>query len=136
MVHLLVDSSVSIPEARQYPRHPVSAALRTWDQDVSVLAGVEIHADGAVTLTNVRDWSYTVDSIVAFALPEDDAAPQSKSSADGWIELFDGSTLNGWAHMNGAHRFTVEDGGRPGLWLAGADEFGRRLLAQHVPDQL
>ncbi|MGB2715291.1 MAG: family 16 glycoside hydrolase [Vicinamibacterales bacterium] len=50
------------------------------------------------------------DSIIAFALPEDDAAPQSKPSADGWLQLFDGSTLNGWVHMNGAHRFTVEDG--------------------------
>jgi hypothetical protein len=28
----------------------------------------------------------------------------------GWIQLFDGSTLNGWVHMNGAHNFTVEDG--------------------------
>ena len=27
-----------------------------------------------------------------------------------WIDLFDGTTLNGWVHMNGAHRFTVEDG--------------------------
>jgi quinoprotein glucose dehydrogenase len=24
--------------------------------------------------------------------------------------LFDGTTLNGWVHMNGAHSFTVEDG--------------------------
>ena len=27
-----------------------------------------------------------------------------------WIQLFDGKTLNGWVHMNGAHNFTVEDG--------------------------
>ena len=28
----------------------------------------------------------------------------------GWIELFDGKTLKGWVHYNGAHRYTVEDG--------------------------
>lgn len=49
------------------------------------------------------------DSIIAFALPQDEE-PQAKPSADGWIQLFDGATLNGWVHMNGAHRFTVEDG--------------------------
>lgn len=62
------------------------------------------------------------DSIIAFALPQDRqepaptaaggaASPSSGSSgSDGWIELFDGKSLNGWVHMNGAHRFTVEDG--------------------------
>lgn len=52
------------------------------------------------------------DSIIAFALPSDaqSDASESKASSDGWIQLFDGSTLNGWVHMNGAHRFTVEDG--------------------------
>ena len=55
------------------------------------------------------------DAIIAFALPPDgvdSGAPASgnQRSADGWIDLFDGSTLNGWAHLNGAHRFTVEDG--------------------------
>jgi quinoprotein glucose dehydrogenase len=56
------------------------------------------------------------DSIIAFALPQTPAAlPQARESAatgsnGGWIDLFDGTTLNGWVHMNGAHRFTVEDG--------------------------
>jgi glucose dehydrogenase len=54
------------------------------------------------------------DSIIAFALPPAPQppapAPSSQVSADGWMNLFDGSTLNGWAHLNGAHRFTVEDG--------------------------
>ena len=55
------------------------------------------------------------DSIIAFALPQQGAsAPVSENRqapADGgWIQLFDGSTLNGWVHMNGAHNFTVEDG--------------------------
>ncbi len=50
------------------------------------------------------------DSIIAFALPNagGHAAPATASSD--WIDLFDGSSLNGWAQMNGAHRFTVEDG--------------------------
>jgi quinoprotein glucose dehydrogenase len=56
------------------------------------------------------------DSIIAFALPQSGstspaAGGATPSSADaGWIDLFDGSTLSGWVHMNGAHRFTVEDG--------------------------
>jgi len=55
------------------------------------------------------------DSIIAFALPSANTRSRSleataKPSPDGWIDLFDGSTLNGWVHMNGAHRFTVEDG--------------------------
>ena len=51
------------------------------------------------------------DSIIAFALPPvREASGLSRKSADGWINLFDGHSLNGWVHMNGAHRFTVEDG--------------------------
>jgi len=54
------------------------------------------------------------DAIIAFALPrsQDDRRPSSQGppAASGWTDLFDGSTLNGWVHMNGAHRFTVEDG--------------------------
>ena len=45
------------------------------------------------------------DAIIAFALP-DAASTQPKD----WIDLFDGSTLNGWVHLNGAHTYTVEDG--------------------------
>ena len=56
------------------------------------------------------------DSIIAFALPQSDGnrrdsgQRQSPAAASEWIDLFDGSTLNGWVHMNGAHTFTVEDG--------------------------
>jgi len=56
------------------------------------------------------------DSIIAFALPQgrSQTSPAAASAAapraDGWIDLFDGKTLDGWVHMNGAHRFTVEDG--------------------------
>ena len=47
------------------------------------------------------------DSIIAFALPRSN---QPTAPGSDWIDLFDGSTLNGWVHMNGAHNFTVEDG--------------------------
>jgi quinoprotein glucose dehydrogenase len=55
------------------------------------------------------------DAIVAFALPPsvDDRAQRAATPpprGSDWIQLFDGSTLNGWVHMNGAHQFTVEDG--------------------------
>lgn len=58
------------------------------------------------------------DSIIAFALPTsgDDRTRQDQTTtatADAeadWIDLFDGSTLNGWVHLNGAHTITVEDG--------------------------
>ena len=46
------------------------------------------------------------DAIIAFALPDAATPTQPKD----WIDLFDGSTLNGWAHLNGAHTYTVEDG--------------------------
>jgi quinoprotein glucose dehydrogenase len=54
------------------------------------------------------------DAVVAFALPEKEEPPTSarndRPGDSGWIQLFDGKTLNGWVHMNGAHNFTVEDG--------------------------
>ena len=53
------------------------------------------------------------DAIIAFALPEEEAPAAAATTATGdggWISLFDGATLDGWVHMNGGHRFTVEDG--------------------------
>jgi hypothetical protein len=35
---------------------------REWDEDVAVLAGVEVV--GEVRFTNLRDWSYTRDAVV------------------------------------------------------------------------
>jgi quinoprotein glucose dehydrogenase len=53
------------------------------------------------------------DSIIAFALPQTQertqVSEQGPANAN-WVQLFDGATLNGWVHMNGAHTFTVEDG--------------------------
>lgn len=53
------------------------------------------------------------DSIIAFALPAEKELSQAtppNGQDRGWIQLFDGKTLDGWVHMNGAHTFTVEDG--------------------------
>ena len=36
---------------------------RTWDEDVSILAGVDVSDDEAVTLTQIRDWNYAISSI-------------------------------------------------------------------------
>ena len=38
---------------------------REWDEDVRVLAGVRISADGLVDLTRIRDWSYSRDSVLS-----------------------------------------------------------------------
>jgi quinoprotein glucose dehydrogenase len=56
------------------------------------------------------------DSIIAFALPqqEEGRALLARSNTPApdaeWIQLFDGKTLDGWVHMNGAHTYVVEDG--------------------------
>ena len=54
----------------------------------------------------------TSDSVLVFALPVDEpsAVPTASSTTSEWIELFDGKTLDGWVHLNGAHTYTVEDG--------------------------
>ena len=38
----------------------------------------------------------------------------------GWIELFDGKSLEGWVHYNGSHRYTVEDGAIVGTTVPGS----------------
>ncbi len=64
------------------------------------------------------------DSIIAFALPDDfevlDLVSAKDGEADGWIDLFDGKTLDGWVHMNGSHRYTVEDGTIVGRTVPGS----------------
>lgn len=56
---------------------------REWDEDVRVLAGVEMASEGLVRLTDVRDWSYTQDSIVA--KPYFDAAYDPQDIVDMWM---------------------------------------------------
>ena len=51
------------------------------------------------------------DAIIAFALPEAESnspSEQQGASSD-WIELFNGTNLDGWVHLNGSHTYTVED---------------------------
>lgn len=55
------------------------------------------------------------DSVIAFALP--DAAPFDSAQgrpvaqvSNEWLSLFDGVSLDGWVHMNGAHTYAVEGG--------------------------
>lgn len=70
------------------------------------------------------------DSIIAFALPEEKESQGPASP--GWTNLFDGSSLSGWVHLNGTHRYTVEDGaivgrtvaGSPNSFLCTTEEFG------------
>ena len=59
------------------------------------------------------------DSIIAFALPEN-ANEQRKAASGRWIDLFNGSTLEGWVHMNGSHSYTVEDGAIVGRTVPGS----------------
>ncbi len=60
------------------------------------------------------------DSIIAFALPSEDETHEKKSGESGWTDLFDGKTLDGWVHLNGSHRYTVEDGAIVGRTTVGS----------------
>jgi len=75
------------------------------------------------------------DSVIAFSLPEKEDATEtagrSGAIADsGWISLFDGKTLNGWVHMNGAHDFTVEDGAIVGRTVERSSAINSFLCSQ------
>lgn len=69
------------------------------------------------------------DSIIAFALPD---GKERTAPGKGWVDLFDGSSLNGWVHLNGSHSYTVEEGaivgrttpGSPNSFLCTTREFG------------
>src|SRR5690606_8367841 len=60
------------------------------------------------------------DSIIAFALPSSESEAETEQTGTGWIDLFDGATLNGWVHLNGSHTYTVEDGAIVGRTVAGS----------------
>ena len=49
------------------------------------------------------------DSIMAFCLDGESGASPVAGHEE-WIDLFDGQSLSGWVHMNGAHHYTVEEG--------------------------
>jgi glucose dehydrogenase len=73
------------------------------------------------------------DAVIAFALPPDEAAPRPVPPAgpDGWISLFDGKTLDGWVHMNGAHTFAVEDGAIVGRTVERSASMNSFLCSLH-----
>ncbi len=58
------------------------------------------------------------DHVMAFALPDnylnatkaDLQGKKDNQGNQGWISLFDGKTLDGWVHMNGSHKYRVENG--------------------------
>lgn len=62
------------------------------------------------------------DAIIAFALPdprEDSPAGEGEEST-GWINLFNGTNLDGWVHLNGSHNYTVEDSAIVGRTVKGS----------------
>jgi quinoprotein glucose dehydrogenase len=61
------------------------------------------------------------ESIIAFALPSEDEAPSDFEKATGWIDLFDGKTLDGWVHLNGSHKYHVEDSAIVARTVAGSE---------------
>jgi quinoprotein glucose dehydrogenase len=62
------------------------------------------------------------DSVIAFALPPSQAEAQGKEQVQPeWTSLFDGSTLQGWVHLNGSHTYTVEDGVIVGRTATGSE---------------
>ncbi|WP_194777948.1 family 16 glycoside hydrolase [Pararhodonellum marinum] len=83
------------------------------------------------------------DSVIAFALPESSqsaSAPIQKKSSDEWISLFDGESLAGWVHLNGFHKFYVEDNaiigrtveGSKNSFLCTKEEFGDFELLMEI----
>ena len=85
LVPLVAAASVLLLTAMKSP-----SLDRQWDEDVRVLAGVDIARDGTVRLTNVRDWRYTVDSILA--RPYFDATYDPADIVDVWMyeQVLDG----------------------------------------------
>ncbi len=96
---------------------------REWDEDVAVLAGVELASGGEVRLTDVRDWSYTHDSIVSKGYF--DASYDPQDIVDVWMyeqQLDD----RGWI----AHTFLVfefDESYGPGRFLGLSVETRREL---------
>ncbi len=83
------------------------------------------------------------DSVIAFALPEPEKNDSSSSVNDkntDWTILFDGKSLEGWVHLNGFHKYLVEDNAIVGRTVAGSmnsflctkEEFGDFELIMEI----
>ena len=67
-------------------------------------------------------------------------ASSTLSADEGWIELFDGQTLNGWIQKNGTAAYAVEDGiivgrtteGSPNSFLSTKKDYGNFELLVDV----
>lgn len=66
---------------------------RRWDEDVRVLAGVAMPGDGTIHLSDIRDWSYSRDSVVSRAYF--DRAFDPRHITDIWMyeQILDGRGL-------------------------------------------
>ena len=66
---------------------------RTWDEDVRVLAGVEIRGDGSIALENVRDWTYSEEAVLSTSYF--DASFDPADIVDVWMyeQVLDGRGL-------------------------------------------
>ena len=70
---------------------------------VTLVRGAEWAATGKVTVTDVPHDFPTAERASYRRLPR-------KPGNDGWVQLFDGKTLDGWTQVNGTAKYTVEDG--------------------------
>jgi hypothetical protein len=88
---------------------------RTWDEDVAVLAGVELLPDGTVRLIKIRDWRYTRDSVVSKRYFDGRYDPADITGL--WLyeqELGLGGLI---AHTFLVFEFSSSYGDIPGRWL-------------------
>lgn len=68
------------------------------------------------------------------------SVPTMAGEKDGWVNLFDGKTLNGWIQKNGTARYSVSDGtivgvtneGSPNSFLCSEKEYGNFELEFEV----
>lgn len=89
---------------------------RVWDEDVRVLAGVNVPDGGPIEFTDVRDWRYSRDSVVSKSWF--DASYDPDDIVDLWMyeQQLDGRGLI--AHTFVVFEFADSEGGRNYLGLS------------------
>ena len=97
-----------------------------------------------VTLIRGTEWAAT--GTVTAPVPAELAAMDAKKAGEGWVPLFDGKTLTGWAQKNGTAKYHVLKGtivgttseGSPNSFLASTKDYGDFELTFEVKvdDQL